>query len=194
MKKILVAEDDEVNRAIVAKLLSNAHYETIEATNGVQALEHIEKHPDISLAILDINMPEISGLQVARKIRGKIPFIILTVDTREETINECINVGAFNYLLKPVIPDLFLPMLETALARGGEYNSIKKALESTPVIHAAAGIIMSELSIPYDEALEMLKKYASSDRKKMVNIAEEIVNASNIVNRSLHWIQKKIDS
>lgn len=189
--KILVAEDDNVARDILKQCLTDASYEVCEAQTGEQAWQLIQSEPDLALAVLDVNMPVMSGLQVARKIQSKIPFIMLTVDNREDTIHECIRVGAFNYLLKPIDPTKFIPMVEAALARGIDYHNVCRALESTPVIHAAAGILMEKLSVSYEVALEYVRNYASHRRVKATTVANEIIDAQQTINRLVSWTTER---
>ena len=81
MKKILVLEDEPNIRSFVVINLRRNGYQPIEAENGMQALEKLEENPDISLALLDVMLPDIDGFEVCRRIRAsgsKIGIIMLT--------------------------------------------------------------------------------------------------------------------
>ena len=86
MKKILVLEDEPNIRSFVVINLRRNGYQPIEAENGMQALEKLEENPDISLALLDVMLPDIDGFEVCRRIRAsgsKIGIIMLTANSQE---------------------------------------------------------------------------------------------------------------
>lgn len=86
MKKILVLEDEPNIRSFVVINLRRNGYQPIEAENGMQALEKLEENPDISLALLDVMLPDIDGFEVCRRIRAsgsKIGIIMLTAKSQE---------------------------------------------------------------------------------------------------------------
>ncbi|MDD5902472.1 MAG: response regulator, partial [Oscillospiraceae bacterium] len=86
MKKILVLEDEPNIRSFVVINLRRNGYQPIEAENGMQALSKLEENPDISLALLDVMLPDIDGFEVCRRIRAsgsKIGIIMLTAKSQE---------------------------------------------------------------------------------------------------------------
>ena len=86
MKKILVLEDEPNIRSFVVINLRRNGYEPIEAANGAEAISQLEKNPDISLALLDVMLPDIDGFEVCRRIRAsgsKIGIIMLTAKSQE---------------------------------------------------------------------------------------------------------------
>ena len=86
MKKVLIMEDEVNIRSFVVINLKRAGYEAIEAGTGLEALQRLDEHPDIGVAILDINVPEIDGFEVCRRIRAtnkQIGIIMLTARTQE---------------------------------------------------------------------------------------------------------------
>lgn len=103
-KKVLVVEDNKINRLIVAKALENLEIEHDTANNGKQALELLkENHYDAIL--MDLMMPEMDGFEASRKIRGelnlKLPIIACTAKKVEGTIKECRAAGMTDYIAKP---------------------------------------------------------------------------------------------
>jgi len=101
-ERILIAEDDDGLRQVVAEYLSTETFVTIQATNGLEALRiwH-EQRPD--LLLLDWMMPELSGLDVARQVRqqSKTPIIFLTARADESDKLLGLELGADDYLTKP---------------------------------------------------------------------------------------------
>ena len=106
--KVLLVDDDTINRKLIKTLLShhkNLVKEIIEANNGAEALEIVESNPDIDLVLLDILMPILDGRGFLKAFRShksnsNIPVIVLTTD--DSTKNEVLNYGADDILIKPI--------------------------------------------------------------------------------------------
>ena len=104
MKKILVLEDEESIRSFVVINLKRAGYETVEFGTGNDALEYMQKNSDISIAILDVMLPDISGFDVCRRIRGmgeRAGIIMLTALGQENDRVTGLMTGADDYVTKP---------------------------------------------------------------------------------------------
>lgn len=106
---ILIVDDTEYNLDMLEAIFSNENADTLRALNGEDALKIIEKRgSEIDLMILDIRMPGISGIELAKKIREvpewrQIPIILLTAETRtDELVVKGLDAGANDYLEKPV--------------------------------------------------------------------------------------------
>ena len=105
---ILVAEDNPVNQQVIQGILRNAGHNVRLASTGDQALDIISEDIDnIEMIILDMNMPEVSGIEVIKSLRfmdtkSRIPTIMLTADATPEAREACINAGANKFLTKPV--------------------------------------------------------------------------------------------
>ncbi len=107
MKKILVLEDEPNIRSFVVINLRRNGYEPIEAENGAEAIKQLEKNPDISLALLDVMLPDIDGFEVCRRIRAsgsKIGIIMLTAKSQEIDKVTGLMTGADDYVTKPFSP------------------------------------------------------------------------------------------
>ncbi|HLB09894.1 MAG TPA: ATPase, T2SS/T4P/T4SS family, partial [Gemmatimonadaceae bacterium] len=107
---ILIAEDDPVIRALASSLLTAAGYRVSEAVDGVAALELLENTLDVSLVVLDLGMPRMSGREVLDKLRGAVstsglPVIVLTGTTDDQMETEIMNAGADDYVRKPLNPE-----------------------------------------------------------------------------------------
>jgi DNA-binding response OmpR family regulator len=105
MKRILVAEDDRVNREVVVQYLQLEGYETVEARDGVAALRHARGA--IDLAILDIGLPAIDGLNIIRSIRGDrnaLPIMVISARVDEVDRIVAFEAGADDYVPKPFMP------------------------------------------------------------------------------------------
>ena len=103
MKKILVCDDSTFTRNRVINMISKNNLEILEAGNGREALDSIEKNnPD--LVILDLLMPEITGQEVLKQLKqsgNSTPVIVLSADIQEMTQKQCLELGAKHFLNKP---------------------------------------------------------------------------------------------
>jgi DNA-binding response OmpR family regulator len=118
--KVLVADDDQDLRDLVAFTLTHAGYLVVKALDGPAALRAAaEESPD--LVILDINMPGASGFQVCEMIRhnSRVPIMMLTVRGEEEDLVRALELGADDYLTKPFSPRTLLARAKALLRRAG---------------------------------------------------------------------------
>ena len=107
IKKILVLEDESGIRSFVVINLRRNGYEPIEAATGGEALDAIAANPDISVALLDVMVPDIDGFEVCRKIRAsgsKMGIIMLTALGQEMDKVTGLMTGADDYVTKPFSP------------------------------------------------------------------------------------------
>ena len=103
-EKILVLEDDIGIRSFVSINLKREGYEIIEAGIGSEAIEQLSNHPDISIALLDVMLPDMSGIEICKFIRqqfDQIGVIMLTAKGQEEDKLEGFISGADDYIVKP---------------------------------------------------------------------------------------------
>lgn len=118
---ILVADDDPDIRDIVSFRLRRAGYETVEASNGDDALKMAHDRPP-ALCILDVMMPRVNGLEVARELRGDpstegIPILMLTASVQDKDVAQGFQIGADDYLRKPFKTNELLDLVASLLGR-----------------------------------------------------------------------------
>jgi len=179
--RILIAEDTEVARVAMSKTLADSGYSVVEADCGEVALAECQrKMPD--LAIIDIGLPDLSGLVVADYIKDHIPFIVVTADGSHASRQECIGAGAYSYLVKPFNPNQLTPIVETALARARDHYNISLALDRTQKFNIAVGIIMARKALSVEEAKAKLLKSATDSRKSAAEKADEVIQANSAFN------------
>jgi len=120
-RKILVAEDDVRNIFALSSILEPKGAKLYIARNGREALEHLERTPDIDLVLMDIMMPEMDGLEAMRQIRGrsarysKVPIIALTAKAMNDDRDLCIKAGANDYVAKPLNVEILLSLVRVWL-------------------------------------------------------------------------------
>ncbi|MBL8481263.1 MAG: response regulator, partial [Rhodocyclaceae bacterium] len=119
--RILVAEDNEVNQMLVQRMLENRGHYVRLAHNGRQALDMLEKH-NFELILMDVQMPEMDGLEATRRIRrreaekgGHVPIIALTAHAMKGDRELCIAAGMDGYVSKPLRASELLEVMETLL-------------------------------------------------------------------------------
>lgn len=119
--RILVADDDKDIRDLVVFKLSQAGYVVQAVDNGAAALAAIEADPP-RLAILDVMMPGLSGVDVLRRLRtgtaaANLDVVLLTAKSRESDVEAGLATGASDYVIKPFSPRDLLERVEALLAR-----------------------------------------------------------------------------
>ena len=122
-RRILIADDDPLLRALLVHRLSAEGHRVLTAGDGVEALEAIrEQKPD--LIVLDALMPVMDGFEVLRRLKAgglsDAPVIMLTALKREQDIVGALQLGAADYLVKPFIPDELGQRVRRLLERAGE--------------------------------------------------------------------------
>lgn len=116
-QKILVVEDNDFVRMQIVKFLNDSDYETIESTDGDDALQKLSS--DIDMAIVDIRMEPKDGFEFIRSIRGqdiKTPVILVTGDQDPELLNDASKLGVAAVLMKPVQRDRLVKTVERTIA------------------------------------------------------------------------------
>jgi two-component system OmpR family response regulator len=126
--KVLLVDDEQEFAATLAERLTLRGLITVTANDGQQALRCMEQdRPQI--VILDMKMPGMSGLEVLRLIKQKcptIPVILLTGQDTTKDSMEGMDVGAFDYMVKPVKIEELLQKMREALGQAGTKNTVKK--------------------------------------------------------------------
>lgn len=116
---ILVAEDDDSNYKYIEIVLLYSEYSVMRAENGIEAVECIRNHPEVSLVLMDIKMPMMDGFEATRQIRTfmpKLPIIALTAHVTPEDESLAISSGCNEYVTKPVSKAKLLEIIQDSLA------------------------------------------------------------------------------
>lgn len=117
---ILIVDDSRSMRRIVRKFLENNGFNHIlEAADGFGALSALEDQ-EIHLVISDLNMPKMGGMELLEKVKAherfkKIPFVILTVEAIQKTMNQALGMGVDSYIVKPIKEQLFIAELKRVI-------------------------------------------------------------------------------
>jgi CheY-like chemotaxis protein len=117
-KSILLVEDTEYNADVISEILSSTGVNVKVAKNGSSAIEQFQKNPDFDLILMDIRLPDISGLDVTRKIKKlkkNIPVIAQTAYASDEDKIRCIESGCQEFISKPINYNNMLKVLNKYL-------------------------------------------------------------------------------
>jgi len=133
-KKILVVDDNEMNRLLATTILANYAAETVEAGNGQESVEYLLDN-EVDLVLMDIQMPVMNGFDAARYIRKNIskdlPMIALTANAIKGDNEKCIEAGMDSYLAKPFKEEALMKMIAGMLKINGSVNKQKKVEMAT---------------------------------------------------------------
>ena len=117
MHRVLVVDDDKVLQDSVRQALEYHHFFVDVADNGKEALNQVVKN-DYDLVVMDVNMPEMDGIQALTEIKKYDPSIIVLILTAYSNVSDAVKVvkeGAYNYLEKPITSDNLVALIKRAL-------------------------------------------------------------------------------
>jgi len=193
---IMIVDDDKTTIQLLRFILETNNYQTVAAADANTCLETIPQvKPD--LLLLDINLPDMSGIEICRQLRRHpetqgLPIIFVTADTEDGVINEAFASGGNDYLRKPINKIELLARLRTTLHK---QNLLKQIMEDEKMrgVLEMAGAVCHELNQPLQIILgysELLLNNPSPDQqtreqiqlisKEVVRIAKIIQNLTNI--------------
>ena len=183
----LVAEDATIIRLDICQLLLDraGFGEVIEARDGEEAVALArERQPDI--AILDVNMPKLDGIEAARAILAErpIPIVMLTAYADEGSVARAVEAGAFAYVLKPFREQDLLPAIRAAQARHEEllelrdqFDSVTDALAAQGSVHEAKELLMRKEGLSAGDAFSRLLSASKLSGQPLEVIAGAVVAA-----------------
>ncbi len=185
--RVVIAEDEAIIRMDLRETLEEEGYEVIgETGRGDQAVELVRGlQPD--LAILDIKMPGMDGLEAARIINGEkiCGVLMLTAFSQREIVEQARDAGALAFLVKPFQKSDLIPAIEVAMGRfrelrslTGEIDALGEQLESRKVIDRAKGVLMDESGMTESDAFAFIQRTAMSERTRMRDVADRILDGS----------------
>lgn len=187
--RILIADDESIIRLDLQKILENMGHKVVaEASDGKTAVELAQSMP-LDLAILDIKMPEMDGLDAAKIITEAniCPVLLLTAYSQQDLIDRAKDAGVFGYLVKPFKQTDLLPAIEIAISRYKEMNelareveSLQEKLETRKLVDRAKGILMDKRGMKEQEAFRWIQLQSMNARKSMKEIAEAVILTQDV--------------
>lgn len=148
--RILLAEDEPTNMAILSAFLQSADFEVVEAVNGKIAWDILSKDPKFDLVVTDHRMPEMEGLDLAIRMRNdprlkKIPVIMQTSATEPEEVLKGIRAGVYYYLAKPYEEEILLGIVRSAVQERRQKSQIEDRM--TRQYEAMSVIVNAEMHV-----------------------------------------------
>jgi len=189
---IFVVDDDRLVLATLSSDLERAGYDIKSFESGVSALEAFKQSPP-DLVLLDIRMPGMDGIETAKEMLtlDYRPILILSAYDDFDTVSNSIASGVVGYLVKPLQPSQLIPAIETSLARSKDVDKLLRNndvlvnnTEKNRLISTAVGIMMERAKLGREQAFEKLRSFARSQRRPLVDVSEELVQAIVTANKT----------
>ncbi|RYD75911.1 MAG: response regulator, partial [Sphingobacteriales bacterium] len=210
-KKILVTDDNDLNRLVASILLLDYGATVMVAENGEIALDMVSRE-NFDVILMDIQMPVMNGYETTKKLRqsgNNIPIIALTASAIKGEREKCIAAGMNDYITKPINEEQFLKTIDKWILPGGEQQPNKVEMEQAPTqqnetLYDLAGLrTISKGREPFVRKMvdmfceqtpltvkEMIDAYHANDLEQMGAIAHKL--KSNIDNLNISPLQKVI--
>ena len=182
--RVVIAEDEAIIRLDLKETLEEEGYLVVgETGRGDKAVDLVrELRPD--LAILDIKMPGMDGIEAARLItKDRIcGVLVLTAFSQREIIEEARDAGALAYLVKPFQKSDLIPAIEVAIGRfrelqalNGEVDALGEQLEARKAIDRAKGILIDQFKMSESDSYGFIQRGAMNHRTTMKAVADMVV-------------------
>ena len=189
-RRILIVDDDPLLRQFLTEVIANAGYDPVTAASGEEALVMVQKgEPD--LALLDITMPGMSGLELAGRLKEAttVPFMFLSAIDDSESARQAAAHGAVGYLVKPIDASRLMVAFEAGLARADDIRQLRRtetnlnaALAAGRETSLAVGMLMGKFQTDRNTAFEVLRDHARSSRRKINEVADQLLAAEEMLN------------
>lgn len=129
--KVLIVDDQEINRLSLVGLLEGENYTCLQASSGPEALQLVRENADICMILMDVVMPGMCGIEATRQIRhylgsNHIPIIFVTSSLESEQLENCFSAGGDDFISRPITPTLVLSRLSAHLRLYSQHASLKE--------------------------------------------------------------------
>jgi AmiR/NasT family two-component response regulator len=182
--RVLVAEDETIIRLDLRDLLERAGFEVCaEARDGEEAVA-LARSASPDVAIMDVKMPKLDGIEAARRILDErpIPIVMLTAYGQDELVARAVEAGVFGYLVKPFREQDLLPAIRTARARHEELTALRdeaesltEALAARKSIERAKGLLMKREGLSEQDAFARLRRASQVSGRPLRVVADALI-------------------
>ncbi|MES2296956.1 MAG: response regulator [Pseudomonadota bacterium] len=189
-RTILIVDDDRLILATLRAGLRQAGFEVLQAETGEEGLRiALQSNPD--LAVLDVRMPGMSGIEMAARLREQsaVPFMFFSAYGDIDVARQAAEHGAVGYLVKPIDTPHIIPSIEAALARAAEIKALRRseadltaALAAGRETNIATGVVMERHRLSREKAFDTLREYARTHRRKLSEVAADLIQAEETLN------------
>jgi len=183
--RVVIAEDEAIIRLDLKETLEEEGYDVVgETGRGDEAVDLVKRlEPD--LAILDIKMPGMDGLEAARVISAErgAAVLILTAFSQRDLIEQARDAGALAYLVKPFQKSELIPAVEVALGRFAEMkalaeenSTLAEQLATRKLVDRAKGVLMDKHGLGEGDAFRFVQKTAMDTRRSLAEVAQSVMD------------------
>jgi response regulator NasT len=185
--RVVIAEDEAIIRMDLRETLVEEGYDVVgETGRGDEAVQLVrDLSPD--LAILDVKMPGMDGLEVAAILTAEklCGVLMLTAFSQREVVEQARDAGALAFLVKPFQRSDLVPAIEVAIGRfrelrdlTGEIDSLGEQLESRKIIDRAKGMLIDRFAMTESDAFAFIQRTAMTRRTRMRDVADEVLQGT----------------
>jgi two-component system, response regulator PdtaR len=196
--KVLVVEDDPViAMGLEQKLIELGYGVAGRARTGKTAVELVLREPPDAL-LLDLKLPDLDGIEVARRISAggiHVPIVVITAHEDPHLAEQAISMGVAAYLLKPVSRAQLGSAVELAISRQAEFEALRadiadlrQALETRKLVERAKGLLMDRGKLQEAEAFAAIQRRARRSGRTMNDVAAEVLRAAAVLSETVRTI------
>ena len=185
--RVVIAEDEAIIRMDLRETLVEEGYDVVGETGRGDEVVQLVRDLQPDLAILDVKMPGMDGLEAAGVITKEklCGVLMLTAFSQREVIEQARDAGALAFLVKPFQRSDLVPAIEVAIGRfrelrdlTGEIDSLGEQLEARKLVDRAKGILIDTCGLSESDAFSFIQRTAMSGRSRMRDVAESIIDGS----------------
>ena len=185
--RVVIAEDEAIIRMDLRETLEDEGYEVVAETGRGDEVVGLVRDLAPDLAILDVKMPGMDGLQAAGVITSEklCAVLMLTAFSQREVIEQARDAGALAFLVKPFQRSDLVPAIEVAIGRfrelrdlTGEIDALGEQLEARKLVDRAKGLLIDQVGMSESDAFSFIQRTAMSERVRMRDVADRIIDGS----------------
>ena len=185
--RVVIAEAEAIIRMDLRETLEEEGYEVVVETGRGDEVVGLVRDLAPDLAILDVKMPGMDGLQAAGVITSEklCAVLMLTAFSQREVIEQARDAGALAFLVKPFQRSDLVPAIEVAIGRfrelrdlTGEIDALGEQLEARKLVDRAKGLLIDEVGMSESDAFAFIQRTAMSERIRMRDVADRILDGS----------------
>lgn len=185
--RVVIAEDEAIIRMDLRETLEDEGYEVVAETGRGDEVVGLVRDLAPDLAILDVKMPGMDGLQAAGVITSEklCAVLMLTAFSQREVIEQARDAGALAFLVKPFQRSDLVPAIEVAIGRfrelrdlTGEIDALGEQLQARKLVDRAKGLLIDQVGMSESDAFSFIQRTAMSERVRMRDVADRILDGS----------------
>ena len=180
--RVVVADDEAIIRMDLVELLTNAGYEVVGQASDGQSAQTLIKDLAPDLALLDVKMPLLDGIEVAHSVRGTTPVVLLTAFGQADIIAQANSAGVMGYVMKPFTEADVVAAIEIARSRFMEFqqlgqsrDDLAESLETRKILDRAKGLLQTKLNLDEPSAFRWIQKAAMDKRMSVREVAQSVI-------------------